>query len=236
MRGWTSLHDPHAGGDVVISVVVADDQSLVRAGLSGVLNNSDDIQVVAEVGTGVAAIDAVREQRPDIVVMDIRMPVLDGIEATRRIVNDATLAGTRVLVLTTFGLDEYIFDALRAGASGFLLKDIEAADLRQAIRVVAAGDALLSPAATTRLVAHFTTQAVRRPPDDRILAGLTAREREVMTCVATGLSNEEIGGRLYMSAATARTHVHRAMRKLGARDRAQLVVLAYETGLVTPGQ
>jgi DNA-binding NarL/FixJ family response regulator len=221
---------------VVISVVVADDQPLVRAGLCGLLDNSDDIRVVAEAGTGTAALDAVRVHRPDIVLMDIRMPVLDGIEATRRIVGDATLAGTRVVVLTTFGLDEYIFAALRAGASGFLLKDIEPDDLRRAIRVVVGGDSLLSPAATTRLVAHFVAQPVRRPGDDRVLAGLTDREREVMACVAAGLSNEEIGGRLYMSAATARTHVHRAMRKLGARDRAQLVVLAYETGLVTPGQ
>jgi DNA-binding NarL/FixJ family response regulator len=221
---------------VVISVVVADDQSLLRAGLCGLLNNSDDIHVVAEAGTGVAALDAARVTRPDIVLMDIRMPILDGIEATRQIIGDATLADTRVVVLTTFGLDEYIFDALRAGASGFLLKDIEPADLRRAIRVVTAGDSLLSPAATTRLVAHFTARPARRPADDRVLAGLTDREREVMACVATGLSNEEISRRLYMSAATARTHVHRAMRKLGARDRAQLVVLAYETGLVTPGQ
>jgi DNA-binding NarL/FixJ family response regulator len=177
-----------------------------------------------------------RAASPDVVLMDIRMPVLDGLEATRRIVADEQLARVRVIVLTTFDLDEYVFEALRAGASGFLLKDIDPDDLRQAVRVVAGGNALLSPSVTRRLINEFATRLARPPSDPARLAGLTEREREVLAQVAGGLSNEEIGQRLFMSPATAKTHVSRTMAKLGARDRAQFVVLAYETGLVVPGQ
>ena len=191
--------------------------------------------MVGEAGNGAEAVELARSARPDVVLMDIRMPVLDGLEATRRIVADQLLAGVRVLVLTTFDLDEYVYEALRAGASGFLLKDTPPADLLAAIRVVAAGDALLAPAVTRRLIAEFA----RRPEPSRVtpaaLAGLTDREREVMALVARGLTNAEIAERLVVSAATAKTHVSRVLAKLQARDRAQLVMLAYETGLVTPG-
>ena len=217
-------------------MLLADDQNLVRAGFRVLLERGDDIEVVAEAADGAEAIDAARAARPDVVLMDIRMPVLDGLEATRRIVADELLAGVRVIVLTTFELDEYVFEALRAGASGFLLKDIDPDDLRQAVRVVAGGDALLSPSITRRLITEFATRPAQPPPDAARLAPLTEREREVLALVAGGLSNGEIGRRLFMSPATAKTHVSRAMAKLGARDRAQLVVLAYETGLVTPGQ
>jgi len=196
---------------MTIRVVLAEDQALVRAGFRGLLERSDDVEVVGEVANGADAVNVARSARPDIVLMDIRMPIMDGLEATRRIAADEQLSGVRVIVLTTFDLDEYVFEALRVGASGFLLKDIEPDDLRQAVRVVAAGEALLSPRVTRRLIT-----------------------REVMVLVAHGLSNAEIGQRLAMSPATAKTHVSRAMLKLGARDRAQLVVLAYQTGLVTP--
>jgi DNA-binding NarL/FixJ family response regulator len=218
-----------------VRVLLADDQTLVRAGFRVLLERGDDIEVVGEVADGAAAVEAARAARPDVVLMDIRMPVLDGIEATRRIVADELLAGVRVVVLTTFELDEYVFEALRAGASGFLLKDIDPDDLRQAVRVVARGDALLSPSVTRRLIGEFATRPAPARADLAPLAALTEREREVMALVAGGLSNEEIGQRLFMSPATAKTHVSRAMAKLGARDRAQLVVLAYQTGLVTPG-
>ncbi|HZD67718.1 MAG TPA: response regulator transcription factor [Actinomycetes bacterium] len=219
-----------------IRVLLADDQKLVRAGFRVLLERSDDIEVIGEVADGAAAVDAARAVRPDVVLMDIRMPVLDGLEATRRIVADELLAGVHVVVLTTFEVDEYVFEALRAGASGFLLKDIDPDDLRRAVRVAAAGDALLSPSVTRRLITEFATRPARPPGDPGRLAALTEREREVLALVGGGLSNDEIGERLFMSPATAKTHVSRAMAKLGARDRAQLVVAAYETGLVTPGQ
>jgi DNA-binding NarL/FixJ family response regulator len=216
-----------------VKVLLVDDQTLVRAGFRVLLERAEGIEVVGEAADGAEAIEAVRRLRPDVVLMDIRMPVLDGLEATRRIVSDERLGGVRVVMLTTYELDEYVFEALRVGASGFLLKDIDPADLRQAVRVVAAGDALLSPSVTRRLIAEFASRAPRRADQER-LAPLNEREREVMALVATGLSNGEIARRLFMSPATAKTHVSRAMAKLGARDRAQLVVLAFDTGLVSP--
>jgi DNA-binding NarL/FixJ family response regulator len=219
---------------MTIRVLLADDQTLVRAGFRGLLEHSDDIEVVGEAANGAEALAAARSSRPDIVLMDIRMPVMHGLEATRRIIADEQLFGVRVIVLTTFELDEYVFEALRAGASGFLLKDIEPSELRQAVRVVAAGDALLSPSVTRRLIRQFVAQTGPRLIDPARLDVLTEREREVMALVARGLSNEEIGQRLVMSPATAKTHVSRTMLKLGARDRAQLVMFAYQTGLVTP--
>jgi DNA-binding NarL/FixJ family response regulator len=222
-------------GARVVKVLLADDQTLVRAGFRVLLERGDGIEVVGEAGDGAEAIEAVRQLRPDVVLMDIRMPVLDGLEATRKIVADERLAGVRVVMLTTYQLDEYVFEALRVGASGFLLKDVDPADLRQAVRVAASGEALLSPSVTRRLIDEFVAKvAPRRAEADR-LAPLTGREREVMALVGGGLSNDEIARRLFMSPATAKTHVSRAMAKVGARDRAQLVVLAYETGLVSPG-
>ena len=222
-------------GARVVKVLLADDQTLVRAGFRVLLERGRDIEVVGEVADGAAAIEAVRLLRPDVVLMDIRMPVLDGLEATREIVADERLAGVRVVMLTTYELDEYVFEALRVGASGFLLKDVDPADLRQAVRVAASGDALLSPSVTRRLI-EFVAKAAPRRADPERLSLLTDREREVMALVGGGLSNDEIARRLFMSPATAKTHVSRAMAKLGARDRAQLVVLAYETGLVSPGR
>jgi DNA-binding NarL/FixJ family response regulator len=219
----------------VIRVLLADDQALVRAGFRSLLDAQDDIEVVGEAGDGDAAVAAATELRPDVVLMDIRMPGSDGLSATRRIGDDARLAGVRIVILTTFELDEYVFEAIRAGASGFLVKDTEPVDLLRAVRAVAAGDALLSPGVTRRLIEAFATQgSPALPRADLDL--LTNREREVMALVAGGLSNDEIADRLYVSPATAKTHVHRAMTKLGARDRAQLVVLAYETGLVRAGR
>jgi DNA-binding NarL/FixJ family response regulator len=229
----------------VIRVLLADDQGLVRAGFRALLDDAGDIEVVGEAGDGAAAVELARSARPDVVLMDIRMPVLDGLEATRRIVADELLAGVRVLVLTTFELDEYVFEALAAGASGFLLKNTDPTELLRAIRVVAEGEALLAPSVTRRLIAEFADRlrrsesAGRRPGADSMpfpdLSVLTEREREVMALAGAGLSNEEIAERLVVSPATARTHVSRAMVKLGARDRAQLVVFAYESGLVSPG-
>jgi DNA-binding NarL/FixJ family response regulator len=216
-----------------VRVALADDQTLVRAGFRALLENADDIEVVGEAANGAEAVELARSARPDVVLMDIRMPLLDGLEATRRIVADELLAGVRVVVLTTFELDEYVFEALRAGASGFLLKDIDPADLRQAVRVVAGGDALLSPAVTRTLIQEFVARPAHQSVAPERLSALTDREREVMALVAEGLTNGEIGQRLFMSPATARTHVSRAMVKLGARDRAQLVVLAYQSGLVS---
>jgi DNA-binding NarL/FixJ family response regulator len=219
----------------VIRVLLADDQALVRAGFRSLLEDEDDLEVVGEAGDGARAVELARSARPDVVLMDIRMPVLDGLEATRRIAADELLAGVRVLVLTTFELDEYVFEALAAGASGFLLKNTDPVELLRAVRVVAEGEALLSPSVTRRLLAEFA--ATPRPGGAPVeLAGLTEREREVMALAAVGLSNEEIAERLVVSPATARTHVSRAMVKLGARDRAQLVVFAYQSGLVTPGR
>ncbi|HEX8861182.1 MAG TPA: response regulator transcription factor [Actinomycetes bacterium] len=218
-----------------ISVLLADDQPLARAGLRTLLESSEEIRVVAEASDGVEAVERTRATRPDVVLMDIRMPGVDGLEATRRIVADERLTGVRVVVLTTFDLDEYVYEALRAGASGFLAKDVEPAELRHAVRVVARGDALLSPGVTRRLIAEFAARPARQPPAAARLGVLTDREREVLGLVGEGLSNEAIAERLFMAAATVKTHVSRIMSKLNAHDRAQLVVLAYETGLVHPG-
>jgi DNA-binding NarL/FixJ family response regulator len=218
----------------LIRVVLADDQALVRAGFRALLDAQSDIEVVGEAGDGEAAVDLVRRERPDVVLMDIRMPVLDGLAATRQIAEDERLNGTKVVILTTFELDEYVFEALRGGASGFLVKDTEPADLVRGVREVASGDALLSPSVTRRLIAEFAAKAKKTRPAVKLNA-LTDREREVMALAAEGLSNEEIAARLVVSPATAKTHVSRAMVKLHARDRAQLVVMAYETGLVKPG-
>jgi DNA-binding NarL/FixJ family response regulator len=220
---------------MTIRVVIADDQALVRAGFRLLVESAPDLEVVGEAVDGAQAVEQARQQRPEVVLMDIRMPTMDGLEATRQITADELLAGVRVLMLTTFDLDEYVYQALRVGASGFLLKDTPPADLLAAIRVVAAGDALLAPGITRRLIAEFA----RRPEPSAVtpaeLATLTDREREVLGLVAHGLSNGEIAQRLVVSAATSKTYVSRLLAKLGARDRAQLVAIAYETGLVTPG-
>ncbi|MFI0896153.1 response regulator [Streptomyces sp. NPDC020983] len=218
----------------MIRVVLADDQVLVRAGFRALLDAQDDIEVVGEAADGGEALRAVRELRPDAVLMDIRMPVMDGLAATRGITGDAALADVKVVVLTTFELDEYVFEAIRSGASGFLVKDTEPAELLRAVRAVVAGDALLSPGVTRRLIAEFAARS-KEPAAAGALDELTDREREVMALAGMGLSNEEIARRLVVSPLTAKTHVSRAMVKLGARDRAQLVVLAYESGLVRPG-
>jgi len=219
----------------VIRVLLADDQALVRAGFRALLDAQPDITVVGEAADGQAALDLAAQQRPDIVLMDIRMPGMDGLEATRRIADDERLKDTRVIVLTTFELDEYVFTAIRDGAAGFLVKDTEPADLIKAVRVVAAGEALLSPGVTRRLISEYASRSRPLPRPSHLLESLTEREREIVALVALGLSNEEIAGRLVVSPLTAKTHVSRAMIKLGARDRAQLVVLAYESGLVRPG-
>jgi DNA-binding NarL/FixJ family response regulator len=222
----------------MIRVLLADDQALVRAGFRALLNAEPDIEVVAEAADGLEAVKLARQTRPDVVLMDIRMPGVDGLEATRRIVADPALTGTRVVILTTFELDEYVFEALRDGASGFLVKDTEPVELLRGVRAVAAGDALLSPSVTRRVIGRFAgaapAGAAPKPPP-RELTQLTDREREVMVLVAEGLSNDEIAARLVISPATAKTHVSRTMVKLGARDRAQLVVYAYEAGLIRPG-
>jgi DNA-binding NarL/FixJ family response regulator len=215
-------------------VALVDDQALVRAGFRALLDAQEDVEVVGEAGSGEEAVRLVEALRPDVVLMDIRMPGMDGLEATRSITADKTLAGVRVVILTTFELDEYLFEALRVGASGFLVKDTEPVDLLRAVRVVARGDALLSPGVTRRIIAEFAGRA-KDPRPPAALDTLTDREREVMGLVAAGLSNDEIAHHLVMSPATAKTHVSRAMVKLGARDRAQLVVFAYEFGLVRPG-
>jgi DNA-binding NarL/FixJ family response regulator len=219
---------------VTIRVVLADDQALVRGGFRALLDAQPDITVVAEAADGDQAIRLTLEHRPDVVLMDVRMPGVDGLEATRRIADDERLAGVHVVILTTFDLDEYVFDAIRAGASGFLVKDTEPDELLRAIRVAADGEALLSPRITRRLIEEFASKA-KPQPELPGLPNLTDREREVVGLVGEGLTNDEIAARLVMSVATARTHVSRAMIKLGARDRAQLVVFAYESGLVRPG-
>ncbi len=222
----------------MIDVLLADDQALVRAGFRALLRPQPDMQVVGEAEDGAAAVRLARETQPDVVLMDIRMPGHDGLAATRDIAADPQLSGVRVIVLTTFTDDSYVFDAVRFGASGFLVKDIEPADLIHAIRVVHRGDALLAPAVTRTLIEEFAVRAKPALADRKLVAlfrSLTEREREIVTHVAAGLSNDEIAERLFVSPATAKTHVSRAMIKIGARDRAQLVVLAYESGLVRPG-
>jgi DNA-binding NarL/FixJ family response regulator len=218
----------------MIGVVLADDQALIRAGLRALLDAEDDIEVLGEAANGREAVALVRSTRPAVVLMDIRMPELDGLEATRRITADRELATTRVIMLTTFDLDEYVFEALRIGASGFLVKDTAPADLLVGVRAVASGDALLSPGVTRRLISEFASKSrpARQPAELQLL---TDREREVVALVGEGLTNDDIAERLVVSPATAKTHVSRAMIKLHARDRAQLVVMAYENGLVTPG-
>jgi DNA-binding NarL/FixJ family response regulator len=218
----------------VIRVLVADDQAAVRAGFAALIDGERDMEVAGEAGNGREAVDLARRVFPHVVLMDVRMPVLDGLEATRVICADPTLAETRVVVLTTFDLDEYVYGALRAGAGGFLLKDAGPDELLRAIRLVAEGEALLAPSITRRLIAEFAARPDPETPPEE-LADLTEREREILELVAAGLSNADIAQRLFISPLTAKTHVARILAKLGCHDRAQLVVLAYETGLVTPG-
>jgi DNA-binding NarL/FixJ family response regulator len=222
---------------VTIRVLIADDQALIRTGLRGIIESAPDLEVVAEAATGREATELARTSRADVALMDIRMPDMDGLEATRLITADEDLAGLRVLILTTFELDEYVMRALRAGASGFLGKGATPAELLAAIRTVASGNALLSPKATQTLITRFLNTGESPPaPDPSVLGALTDREREILGLVALGLSNDEIAVRLYLAPSTAKTHVNRAMTKLGARDRAQLVVIAYQAGLVRPGE
>jgi DNA-binding NarL/FixJ family response regulator len=220
----------------VIRVAVVDDQALVRMGLRALLETEEDTELVGEAADGRTGLALVRATLPDVVLMDVRMPEVDGLEALRQIAADPALTGVRVIVLTTFELDEYVFAALAAGASGFVLKDGEPAELLRAVRVVAEGGSLLSPTVTRRVIEHFAAGPSRRTAPRAGVADLTEREREVVAWVATGRSNDEIAAELFISGATARTHVSRAMTKLHARDRAQLVVAAYESRLVTPGQ
>ena len=224
----------------MIKVAVADDQPLVREGFRALVTHAPDLEFVGEAANGEDAVALARSATPDVLLMDVRMPVLDGIEATRRITSDESTVATRVIILTTFDLDEYVYASLRAGASGFLLKDVSPEGLMDAIAVVARGDALLAPSVTRRLIERYATRAgaaseLPASVEPAAIATLTDREREVLTLVARGLSNAEIGARIHVSHATAKTHVGRILTKLGARDRAQLVVAAYEAGVVTPG-
>jgi DNA-binding NarL/FixJ family response regulator len=220
----------------MIRTLIVDDQPLVRAGLQSIFQHADDITVVGEASDGRSAVRIARMERPDVIIMDVRMPILDGIEATRLITNDPDLASVRILILTTFDLDEYVYAALQAGASGFLVKDAPPERMFDAVRVIAAGEALLAPAATRRLIESFLDQQnIARPDAVHLLSTLTDREREVLGLVGRGMSNAEISDHLVVSEATTKTHISRAMAKLAARDRAQLVVLAYEGGLVHPG-
>ena len=218
----------------MIRVALADDQQLIRAGFRSLLEAEPDIEIVGEAGTGAEAVSLVTATRPDVVLMDIRMPDGDGLWATEQLVRRPELAGTHIVIVTTFELDEYVARAIRAGASGFLVKDTEPVELIRAVHVVASGDALLSPSVTKRLLERIGDN-LRKEPDTRALEAITEREREVLGLVGQGLTNEEIGRALFLSPLTAKTHVSRIMAKLGARDRVQLVVIAYETGLVTPG-
>jgi DNA-binding NarL/FixJ family response regulator len=219
----------------MIRVLLADDQALIRAGFRVLVDSADGLEVVGEATNGAEAVDLARQLRADVVLMDIRMPGVDGLEATRRIAADDDLVGVKVVILTTFESDEYVYQAIRAGASGFLVKDAEPAELIQAVRVVAGGDALLAPRITRRLITDLASRPERPRLDSRQFTVLTEREREVLSLVAAGLSNEEIAARLFLSPLTVKTHVSRILAKLDARDRAQLVVLAYEGGLVIPG-
>jgi len=219
----------------MIEIVLVDDQELVRTGLRALAEHDGDITVVAEAFSGRSGVARVREHRPDVVLMDIRMPDIDGLEATRAIVTDPDLSGVRVLVLTTFDEDEHVMEAIRSGAAGYLLKDVSPAELRHAVRVVAAGESLLSPSITSKVM-RSVAAGRGGPVDQAPLAGLTAREKEVLEQVGRGLTNDEIAKELYLSPATARTYVSRLLGKLDARDRAQLVILAYDTGLVGPGR
>jgi DNA-binding NarL/FixJ family response regulator len=217
----------------VTTVLIADDQALVRAGFREIVGSAADLAVVGEATTGAEAVQLARSLRPDVVVMDIRMPEMDGLEATRRITGAPATADVRVLILTTFDLDEYVYAALRGGASGFLLKDTPSTDLLTAIRTVAAGDALLAPGVTRRLIAEFAARPAQAASPAGLPAAITGREREVLALVAEGLSNAEIGERLHITTGTAKTHVSRLMLKLAARDRVQLVILAYRAGLAS---
>jgi DNA-binding NarL/FixJ family response regulator len=219
----------------VIRVLLADDQALVRAGFRVLAGSAPDIEVVGEAADGAAAVDLARSLRAEVVLMDIRMPGTDGLAATRQIAADPQLSGVRVIILTTYEADEYVFEAIRAGASGFLVKDTEPEDLISAIRVVARGDALLSPSVTRTLISSIAGRGPAQPVNASVLSVLTDREREVLARVAAGMSNDQIAAALFMSPLTAKTHINRTMTKLSARDRAQLVVIAYETGLVRPG-
>jgi len=220
----------------MIRVVIADDQALVRLGLRVLLSTEDDMELVGEAGDGREALEVIRRTRPDVAVLDVRMPIMDGIEALRAISADAALSATKVVVLTTFELDDYVFAALQAGASGFMIKDADPSDLLRAIRVVASGESLLSPTVTCRVIRELVQRSRRRAPVNPNIKTLTEREREIVAWVAMGLSNEEIASQLVVSPATVRTHVGRAMVKLHARDRAQLVVFAYQAGLVASEQ
>jgi DNA-binding NarL/FixJ family response regulator len=220
---------------VTIRIVIADDQPLLRSGFRALIDPVPDMDVVGEAGDGREAVRQAKAAQADVVLMDIRMPTVDGLEATRRMAADENLAGVKVLILTTFESDEYVYEALQAGASGFLVKDTEPEELLHAIRVVARGDALLSPGITRRLIADIAARGPSRPSAQPALAELTERELEIMALVAQGLSNDQIAAQLFLSPLTVKTHVSRAMLKLGARDRAQLVVIAYQSGLVAPG-
>ena len=220
---------------MTIRVAVADDQPLLRGGFGALVAHAADLEPAGEAANGEEAVALARRERPDVLLMDIRMPILDGIEATRRITADPSCADVRVVILTTFDLDEYVYGALRAGASGFLLKDAPPEDLLGAVRLVAAGDALLAPSVTRRLIERFAALPAPSRTDPAALATITEREREVLALVARGLSNAEIAARIHVSPATAKTHVGHLLTKLDARDRAQLVMIAYETGLVAPG-
>jgi DNA-binding NarL/FixJ family response regulator len=219
----------------MITVVVVDDEVLLRSGLALLIESADDLTVIGEASNGADAVTVVRDLQPDVVLMDIRMPEMDGLEATRRIVQDPAVPSTRVLVLTTFDHDEYVYEALRTGASGFLLKSAMPDDLRAAVRVIASGDGLLAPSVTRRLIEDFASRPEWSPPIRPVLPDLTDREQDVLTAVAKGLSNAEICVSLHMSLSTAKTHVSHLLLKLGARDRTQLVVLAYEAKFAVPG-